>query len=109
MYGCERNGIIRRNGFLYLKDNHKYMLRVPKKDDDKREIKYISLEELEAGMLVIIEHNVTVDKMGMFKLLANELGYQRVTDNILTRFEMALKLLDSFVEVDGDNITMRKK
>lgn len=108
MYGCERNGIIRRNGFLYLKDNHNYMLRVPGECDDKREIKYISLEELAAGMLVIIEHNVTVDKSGMFKLLANELRFQRVADNILARFEGALELLDSFVEVDGDNITMRK-
>lgn len=59
-------------------------------------------------MLVIIEHNVTVDKAGMFKLLANELGFQRVADNILARFEGALELLDSFVEVDGNNITKKK-
>lgn len=109
MYGCERNGIIRRNGFLYLKDHNSFMLRVPGEYDEKREIKYISLEELAAGMLVIIEHNVTVDKAGMFKLLANELGFQRVADNILARFEGALELLDSFTEIDGNNITMRKQ
>ena len=85
------------------------MLRVPGEYDEKREIKYISLEELAAGMLVIIEHNVTVDKAGMFKLLANELGFQRVADNILARFEGALELLDSFTEIDGNNITMRKQ
>ena len=60
MYGCDRNGIIRRNGFLYLKDQNGFMLRVPGEYAEKREIKYISLEELAAGMLVIIEHNVTV-------------------------------------------------
>lgn len=109
MYGCERNGIIRRNGFLYLKDNHSYMLRVPGEYDEKRDIKYVSLEELAAGMLVIIEHNVTVDKSGMFKLLANELGFQRVADNILARFEGALELLKNFVDIDGDVIAMRKK
>ena len=108
MYGCDRNGIIRRNGFLYLKDQNGFMLRVPGEYAEKREIKYISLEELAAGMLVIIEHNVTVDKAGMFKLLANELGFQRVADNILARFEGALELLDSFVEVDGNNITKKK-
>lgn len=108
MYGCDRNGIIRRNGFLYLKDQNGFMLRVPGEYAEKREIKYISLEELAAGMLVIIEHNVTVDKAGMFKLLANELGFQRVSDNILARFEGALELLDSFVEVDGNNITKKK-
>ena len=59
-------------------------------------------------MLVIIEHNVTVDKAGMFKLLANELGFQSVADNILARFEGALELLESFVEVDGNNITKKK-
>ena len=109
MYGCERNGIVRRNGFLYLQDKHNFMLRVPGEHDEKRDIKYISLEELAAGMLVIIEHNVTVDRAGMFKLLAKELGFQRVAENILSHFEGALELLDSIIVTDGNNITMRKK
>lgn len=107
MYGCDKNGIIRRNGFLYLKDKNNFELRVPGNHDEKRDIKYISLEELAAGMLVIIKQNVTVDKAGMFKLLANELGFQRVAENILARFEEALELLDSLVESDGNNITIR--
>ena len=107
MCGSEQYGIVRRNGFLYLKNNNNYMLRVPGEDSEKREIKYISLEELAAGMLVIIEHNVTVDKVGMFRLLANELGFQRVADNIMARFENALMLINNLLIIDGDNITMR--
>jgi hypothetical protein len=52
---------------------------------------------------------VTVDKVGMFKSLANDLGFQRVSDNISACFEDALELLDSFAESDGDMIAMRKK
>lgn len=107
MYGCERNGIIRRNGFLYLRDKHDYVFRVPNASGEKRDIKHISLEEIAAGMLVVIEQNITVDKTGMFKLLANELGFQRVADNINTRFEGALELLESFVDVDGNIITKK--
>lgn len=107
MYGCERKGIIRRNGFLYLKDRYDYVLRIPDEFGEKRDIKYISPEELAAGMLIIIEHNVTVDKAGMFKFLANALGFQRVADNIEARFEGALELIGSLIQIDGENITMR--
>ena len=42
MFGYERYGIIRKNGFLYLQGKSNYTLRIP---GDKREIKYIALEE----------------------------------------------------------------
>lgn len=109
MYGCERNGIIRRNGFLYLKDKENYVFRVPETLDEKRDIKYISLEEIAAGMLVVIKQNVTVNKSGMFKFLANELGFQRAADNISARFEGALELLSELVDIDGENISIKKR
>ena len=47
MFRCERKGIIRRNGFLYLQGMADPKLRIP---GDRREIKYISLEELADGL-----------------------------------------------------------
>lgn len=107
MHNCEKHGIARRNGFLYKDGNHKYVLRVPATDVDKRDIKYISPEELAVGLLVFIKQNITVDKMGLFSTLAKELGYQRLSDSMIERFEEALGILDDMVERDGDQI--RKK
>ena len=109
MYGCQKNGIIRRKGFLYLQDQTNYMLRIPGYgDDDKREIKYIALEELAAGMIVIIKQNITVDRIGMYKFLTKELGFQRMTENMQQRYDDALYLLRTLVDRDGDSITLRK-
>lgn len=108
MYGCERNGIIRRNGFLYLKDQSNYAMRVPSSDDTKRDIMNIAREELAAGLLAVIEQNVTVDKDGLFKFIAKELGFQRVADNIYYKLDDALSLLSSFVNVEGNTISLIK-
>ena len=62
MYGCQRYGIIRRNGFLYL-DNGK---EIPFRGlgDVERDIRQIAPEELAAGMFEILKQNVTADKSG---------------------------------------------
>lgn len=110
MYGCENNGIIRRNGFLFLEDQQSFVMRVPAANDKKtrRDIKYIAPEEIAAGMYVIIKHNVSVDKDGLFKTVANELGFQRVAENITAKFEAALYLLRNFVQ-ESDNVIMLKQ
>ena len=107
MYGCSRNGIIRRNGFLYLPDMKDFVMRVPADRDSKRDIKYICKEELAAGMLVIIKQNISVDREGMYRFMAKELGFQRITDSILAKLDDALELLGSIVDVIDNSITIK--
>ena len=87
---CEKEvGIVRRDGFLYLKDQEEIKLRVP---GDKRDVKYIALEELAAGLFTLIEQNAPVAKDGVYKTLATLLGTSR-TANVVARFDEALALL----------------
>ena len=81
MRGCEHDGIIRRNGFLYLKGMTKYSFRVP---GTKREIKYISPEELSMGMYAVIKQNVSVTKEGLYHTLTNLLGFSRTGAGIVS-------------------------
>ncbi len=106
MLRSEKFGIKRKRGFLYTPDN-KYVLRVPAPGSEKREIKYISLEELAVGMWVIIQQNVTVDKEGLFTTITRELGFQRMGEAIIERMNAALAELNSLIVVDGNNISLR--
>ncbi len=108
MYGCSRNGIIRRNGFLYLQNQNDYVLRVPG-DGEKRDIKYIAREELAAGLLEVVEQNVTADKDGMYRCVAKALGFTRVGELIYNRFDDALDMLSSFVDVKDNMISIKNK
>ena len=97
-------GIENRDGFLYLKDMGKVEFKVP---GNKREIKQIALEELAAGLHLLIEENVTVKKDGLFKALVNLLGYTSVGKANQDRLEEALKLVDD-VELDGDVVMLKR-
>ena len=90
MWGCNNFGIIRKNGFMYLKNNQNVTMRVP---GDKREIKYISLEELAAGMYTLIKQNVSINKEGLYKTMTNLLGFSRTGDSITERYKKALEIL----------------
>ena len=107
MYACNTKGIIRRNGFLYLSDQQQYVLRVPADKETKRDIKIIALEEIAAGLYAFIKHNVSVEKEGLYRSLAKELGFSRVADNITARFDEALDLLRNVVEINGNIITLK--
>lgn len=86
----ENVGVIRDNGFLYLNDKNDIQLRVP---GDKRDIKYIAIEELADGLYALIQHNVEVPKDSLFKELTNILGFSRTGESIYLRFNEALDLL----------------
>ena len=90
MYGCGKMGIVRRNGFLYLQNMGDIKLRVP---GDRREIKYISIEELADGFYTLVSQNITVTRDGLYKAMTNLLGFNRTGDAILTRYDMALRWL----------------
>ena len=57
MRNCRSHGIIRKKGFMYLKDKEIPMLRVSGPDDIPREIKYISDEELAQGLIELLRQN----------------------------------------------------
>ena len=83
-------GIVRKNGFLYLTGNNDIQLRIP---GVKREIKYISIEELAAGLYTLMKQNVDVSKDGIYKTLTSLLGFSRTGDAIVERYDEALSAL----------------
>ncbi len=107
MWNCEKQGIIRRNGFLYLQGKEIPMLRVPTEGKTSREIKYIAIEELANGLKELLKRNMTVEKAGLFKFLAEQLGFSRTGDAIFARLESALKLLANEVETNGEMLSLK--
>lgn len=105
MRGCDRMGIIRRNGYLYLADQNKFVLRVP---GDKRDIKYIAPEELAAGLKTILKQNYSAEKDGLYKTLVNQLGFSRMGDAIYSKLDEALSLIRD-VTIDGDIISLKQE
>lgn len=99
MFRCERYGIIRSGGFLYIQGMQP-KLRVP---GHKRDIKYISKEELADGLYAIIKQNVSVSQEGLFKALSNLLGFNRVGEATVTRFSKALDILKNKGNIEEEN------
>lgn len=106
MRGCERDGIIFRDGFLYLEGQTEFSFRTPS-DDLKRDIRDICLEELAAGLLELIRQNVTADRAGLYHVFAGQCGCSRVGKAINERFDNALDLLGDKINVDGDMISIK--
>lgn len=107
MLHCDRIGIIRRDGFLYLVGQDVPMLRVPKGDAQPRDIKYICLEELANGLREIIIENVSVEKSSLYALIAKQLGFGHIGDAIVQRLDEALKLIESEIDVSGDMLSVK--
>ncbi len=98
MHSCDKVGIIRHNGYLYLSDQARIILRVP---GDKRDIKYIAPEELAAGLVALLKQNYSAEKEGLYKALANQLGFSRMGDAIYAKFDEALGLIKNIKIEDG--------
>ncbi len=106
MYGCQRYGIIRRNGFLYLNNGKKIQFRGP--GDIERDIKQIAPEELAAGMFEILKQNITADKSGLYRSLAAQCGVARVGKAINEAMDVALNVLADKVSISGEMISVRQ-
>lgn len=107
MWNCGSQGIIRRNGFLYLRGKEIPMLRVPAAGATPREIKHIDVQELALGLKEILRQNVTAEKTGLFKLLAQQLGFSRMGDAIFAQMESALRLISMDVETNGEMLSLK--
>ena len=105
MYGYQRYGIIRRNGFLYLNNGKEIQFRGP--GDIERDIKQIAPEELAAGMFEILKQNVTADKSGLYRSLAAQCGVTRVGKAINEAMDAALNVLSDRIIVDGEQISIK--
>ncbi|MDE6276279.1 MAG: DUF4011 domain-containing protein, partial [Clostridia bacterium] len=102
---CQSEGIIRKDGFMYLK-NRPVELRAPS-DGFSREIKYVALEELASGMFKVIKKNITVDRMGLYRMLTKVLGFSKLGDAMVKRFDEALQLLKDDIDIDGDELSIK--
>ena len=105
MHGCQRYGILRRNGFLYLNNQKEIQFRGP--GDIKRDIKQIAPEELAAGLFEILKQNVTVDKSGLYRSLATQCGVARVGKSINEAMDSALDILRDRIVVEGEQVSVR--
>ena len=105
MYGYQRYGIIRRNGFLYLDNGKEVQFRGP--GNIERDIKQIAPEELAAGMFEILQQNVTANKSGLYRSLAAQCGVARVGKSIYEAMDSALDILKDRIVVDGDQISLK--
>ena len=105
MWGYEDYGIIRRNGFLHLKDDRKILFRKP--GDLTRSIEQIAPEELAAGMREILKQNLTADKDGLYRTLAAQCGVTRMGATVTETLDWALYLLKDSIVIEGDYISLR--
>ena len=105
MFGCQRRGIIRKDGFLYLNNGKEIRFRGP--GDIVRDIKQIAPEELAVGMLEILNQNVSADKNGLYRSLAMQCGVSRVGKAVNESMDAALEILKDRVNIDGDMISIK--
>ncbi|MCD8336600.1 MAG: AAA domain-containing protein [Lachnospiraceae bacterium] len=105
MYGYQRYDIVRRNGFLYLANAEQPSFRGV--GDIARDIKQIAPEELAAGMLEILKQNMTADKNGLYRTLAQQCGINRVGKAINEQFDSVLRLLSDDVYIDGEQVMLK--
>ncbi|MBR6687286.1 MAG: DUF4011 domain-containing protein [Clostridia bacterium] len=106
---CTNYKIERKDGFLYVRGKQIPMLRVPAEDSATfREVKQIALEELALGMLEVLKQNVSVEKLGMFRLISQRLGFTRVSEAVSDRLEEALKLILDKVDNACETLTLKQ-
>ena len=87
----------------------KIELRIPRYGDKPREITNIPLIELSSGLKCIIKNNVGISRDGLYKTMADLLGYTRTTDKIKARLNLALqKLMQLNIVIENDGMLFIK-
>ena len=59
------------------------------------------------GLKELLKQNVMAEKVGLFKLLVEQLGFTRMGDAILARLESALKLISKDIETNGEMLSLK--
>ncbi len=100
MINCESKGILRKDGFIFLKGKL-IQFRVP---GIVRELKYISIEELAVGAFSLIQQNIGVPRQDLYRTMSKQLGFNKTGKAAIERFDRAITFLMGrgvIVEKDG--------
>ena len=93
-------------GFLYVKDKP-FQLRIAENGGKSRNINDIAIEELAAGLLAVIKHNVAVEKTSLYNFIAQQLGCRRAGDAMTNRLNEAFATIKIQLTVDGDVVSVK--
>lgn len=102
-YAMSKHPEIKKINDYYMVENQSFEMRIPKDTDIPRDIMLIPTIELECGIYKVIELNVGITKDGLFKTIANLLGFTRVGDNIRLKLEQALSNQLSLGKIRQEN------
>jgi len=94
----------------YVADkNKKITMRIPKPEEEPRDIVMISYPELASGLYVIIENNFGINRQDLYSITAELLGFSRVGNNIKMRFDQALNILirNNQIKIINDQIFIK--
>lgn len=101
MLFCNREGILRRKGFIWLDNIEKIPFRIP---GDERKIEEIHPQELADGMRTLIKQDGSVDKKSLFQAIAKLLGINRLGSNVNECMEKALRQIGDGFKIEGERI-----
>ena len=72
-----------------------------------RPVEHIFTEEIASGILSIVKNTEVIDKMSLYTLLNNLLGYQKLSKNTIQIFDRALNSLEALINIENGKISER--
>ena len=99
--------IIQKNKYTYVANQPVKFRRVDRDKDIYRPIESVSPYEIKDAVLKIINHETTLEKSTVEKMILLSLGYKKTNKSIDTRLDALINELanDKKIKIDGDYIT----
>jgi hypothetical protein len=89
----DRN-FIYKNDYLWLKGQNEIIPKIPANGEKPRPLDLVAPEELAKAMTAIIDKSYGIAKDSLFKVVAREYGFSRVTENMLYQLNHAFAILE---------------
>ena len=116
-FGERNNRWNLRGDFLWLKESvelannlSKFPVRVPNEydSDTKRDVKYIPSEEIQAAMLLILKHALSLEFDALMSETRRLFGFNRSGENIRDRLRSEFEVLKKkkLIEISDDKISL---
>lgn len=105
MRGCEEYGIIRKNGFLYLKGKD-IRFRMPS-ESLIREVRQIAPEELAWCMVYTLKRLKVLDKDELYRTIAGFCAASRTGNLIVEALDSAFELIKDLVVVENGIVFLK--
>lgn len=70
-----------------------------------RPVEHIFTEEIASGIVSIVKSTEVIDKMSLYTLLNNLLGYQKLSKNTIQIFDRALNSLEALINIENGKIS----